>query len=868
MKPKIKDLPSVNTDVYPIRRMTMNDLQSLSEIYQNRLFRIPDYQRGYAWKQEQLTDFWDDLMNLQNDRYHYTGLLSLKAVPNAETRKWNDDKWLIDSGYKAYHVVDGQQRLTTFSILINEIVSFVEKLVIYAGKSDEEIVLCYQTLKAIRSKYISQKRPPQNLITTYLFSYENDNPSADYLIYKIYEEPHSGTINETYYTQNLKYAKEFFTDCLEKLYAAEGYEGIENVFHKLTLQLMFNIHEIEDDYDVFVAFETMNNRGKKLTNLELLKNRLIYLTTLYDDSKLDAMDKSKLRRQINDAWKEVYYQLGRNQNAPLSDDEFLRAHWIMYFQYSRRKGDDYIKFLLNKFSAKNIFEKQIAAIAEEVQATSDSEDDEEETVQTAEEEPAAPNKLEPHEIADYVNSLKGVAKHWFDTFFPEQSDLSHDEKLWIDRLNRIGIGYFRPLVTASLTPGVHATPEERIKFYRAIERFIFLSFRMAAFQSSYKSSDYARKTRDVYYGNLSVGEVAADLTTTATGDMDFAIKNFMTRMDKRFQNGDGFYGWRDLRYLLFEYEYEKAAETGIEKLGWAPFTKAEKDKVTMEHILPQTPTKWYWRNQFRQYTAEEVKILSGSLGNLLPLSQSVNSALQNDSFDDKRAIRTDGHRGYMDGSHSEIEVSRETEWDASRILARGLKLLKFIKTRWDIRFANEEQMIELLHLGFLREQREKVPEISKEEDAVEVPAVPSGGASIPLADLQLNFWTAFVKYCANHGRAEDIGSRKPFAQNWYDVTIHKSEYHIFFNVVGKYTLRIGLYIYNADAFARLESKKESIEQFCGFQMDWHTSRENSTAKRVLYATGTDLADSSAYEGSFSWLIDCFDRLRGALDSID
>ncbi|MBS3948990.1 MAG: hypothetical protein KGZ57_11975 [Dethiobacter sp.] len=34
------------------------------------------------------------------------------------------------------------------------------------------------------------------------------------------------------------------------------------------------LHEIEDDYDVFVAFETMNNRGKKLTNLELLKNRL------------------------------------------------------------------------------------------------------------------------------------------------------------------------------------------------------------------------------------------------------------------------------------------------------------------------------------------------------------------------------------------------------------------------------------------------------------------------------------------------------------------------------------------------------------------------------------------------------------------
>ena len=56
----------------------MNELQSLSQIFQNKLFRIPDYQRGYAWLDQQLRDFWEDLINLQPDRYHYTGLLSRK----------------------------------------------------------------------------------------------------------------------------------------------------------------------------------------------------------------------------------------------------------------------------------------------------------------------------------------------------------------------------------------------------------------------------------------------------------------------------------------------------------------------------------------------------------------------------------------------------------------------------------------------------------------------------------------------------------------------------------------------------------------------------------------------------------------------
>ena len=83
------------------------------------------------------------------------------------------------------------------------------------------------------------------------------------------------TINETYYTKNLKFAKEFFNENINALYQSDGFDAINSLFLKLTQKLMFNIHEIEDDYDVFVAFETMNNRGKKLTNLELLKNRLI-----------------------------------------------------------------------------------------------------------------------------------------------------------------------------------------------------------------------------------------------------------------------------------------------------------------------------------------------------------------------------------------------------------------------------------------------------------------------------------------------------------------------------------------------------------------------------------------------------------------
>ena len=690
----------------------MNELQSLSQIFQNKIFRIPDYQRGYAWQSQQLRDFWEDIVNLQSDRYHYTGLLSLKKLNQEESRKLgNDDSWLLQSGFKAYHIVDGQQRLTTFVIMLNEIIEFTCQLPDNIGKSYEEIYLGFENIKDIKAKYISRKRPPEDLIITYMFGYENDNPSAEYLKYKVLGQEYGGTIKETYYTKNLKYAKEFFGKELLAYYEKKGIEGITDLYRKLTLKLMFNIHEIEDDYDVFVAFETMNNRGKRLTNLELLKNRLIYLTTLYSSDILDGTDQIALRELINKAWSEVYYQLGRNENNLLSDDEFLRAHWIIYYSYSRKRGDDYIKFLLRKFSHKSIFENIIEVNPDEDDPTvfmSDQQDDDDDI-----EVDSSPNVtdefLQPKEIIDYVNSLNETAEYWYYTFYPEKCpDITEEEQVWIEKLNRIGIGYFRPIVAVSLIPRLEYSKYERIAFYKAVERFIFITFRMAMYQSSYKSSDYYRKTHEVYMENMSLSDVTEDLINTTNENAADAVRVFVTRMNKRFISQDGFYSWRELRYFLYEYEYSLASKYKLDKLSWADLTKVVKDKITVEHILPQTPTKLYWRNNFRQFTPEEIKTLSASLGNMLPLSQSINSKLQNDSFDDKKA------RGYSNGCHCEIEISKEDSWDAKHIYYRGMKLLSFMETRWDFKFEDTKQKEELLHVSFVNDGRDMPPEITEE----------------------------------------------------------------------------------------------------------------------------------------------------------
>jgi len=853
-----------------------SELHSLSVLFHNRLFRIPDYQRGYAWKHEQLADFWDDLINLQEGRYHYTGLLSLKPVSSSSIKAWQDDEWLVNTGYKPFYIVDGQQRLTTFSILMFELVSLVKNLSENADKSDDEILIGFESLRDIKTKYILRKRPPQNLVTTYLFGYETDNPSADYLKYKVFEEPFGGTVFETYYTKNLKYAKTFFAGNLAALYQHEGVDGLERLYRKLTLHLMFNLHEIEDDYDVFVAFETMNNRGKRLTNLELLKNRLIYLTTLFDDDQLDKRDKEQLRKDINDAWKEVYYQLGRNQFAPLSDDEFLRHHWIMYFQYSRKKGDDYIKFLLNKFSSKNIFEKEAVPVEADPEVTlsdDDAFDDEEDSAADEERDVIIKSKLQPKDISNYVNSLKETAEYWYYTYFPEESaTLTPEEKIGIDRLNRIGIGYFRPLVTAAIMPKAHATVEERIAFLSAVERFIFLCFRLATFQSSYMSSVYSRKARSIYTGEIALSSVTDEINARATEDNHSAILNFIGRNNRRYNSGDGFYDWRDLKYMLYEYEYSLAKQFNIQKIDWHMFTAVEKDKVTIEHIFPKTPTVWYWQNQFRQFTDAEKKALAGSLGNLLPLSQSINSSLQNDCFADKKKSKL-GRRGYENGSHSEIEVSKASDWDAQHIFDRGMMLLSFIEKRWNVSFEGDEQKKDILHLGFLDDGREIPPEIPNPVASQKIEQAPAAKESefftddSELSQKQLTFWIRFVEYCKAIGR-DEIVTRKPNGQNWYDVTVDAPDYNISFTITRGHIARILIYTYNIEAFQRLEKQKDNIEAMCGFQFDWYSSRSTSVQKRIIYSRDIDYYSAEKQNECFGWFVDCFDKLKAALKTYD
>ena len=315
--------------------------------------------------------------------------------------------------------------------------------------------------------------------------------------------------------------------------------------------------------------------------------------------------------------------------------------------------------------------------------------------------------MRPIEIKKYVNSLKESAVHWFNSHYPYlATELTAAEQNAIDRLNRIGMGYFRPLVMSFFTN--EKTSATRIEFLDQVERFIFVVFRLCQARRNYRDSEFYNAARELDKAELKLEGIKDKLKASAAfcfrEDGSFNAKYFYDYLYKRFNSGgrSGYYGWHGLRYFLYEYEVNLLSQSRQQKITWDDLLKTSKDKISIEHIFPQTPTD-SWKGVFSGVVEDDFYYYSGSIGNLLLLSMSINSSLQNDTFDEKKhpKIGDSGEKirnGYSDGSHSEIEVSKFDEWNSAKIEERGLQLLNFMEKRWDIKFKDEEDKKTLLFL--------------------------------------------------------------------------------------------------------------------------------------------------------------------------
>lgn len=657
----------------------MSELKTLKSLFGERIYTIPDYQRGYIWDTQQLAEFWEDLLNI-NDIPHYMGVLSLKENEN-----------------NMFEVIDGQQRLTTCIILIQAIIEFAENNNFI--KTNNKIIFSeYESdsVENIKSKFLYENNISTNK-RKYKFKYICDKESSLYFNHIILGEPDAPELQKTLYTNKLENAKLFFIDRLKELHEKDNETGIKNVYNKLVNKLKFNKFIIEKDFDINVAFESMNNRGKKLSTLELLKNRLLFLTTLISNDKKDIDD---TKYAIVKAWAEIYKQLGKNKdNKELLDDDYLKTHWIFYWGYSRQKGNDFADFLLKKqFVRKKVYEtlKSFDLVTESDFNEPDDEDTNNSEINL--------DNLTLSVINDYVKSLESCSCYWVDSFFPKTASRYKDKQdivELLDKFNRINAGaHFRPLITVALKKYEENCLSRQIlvSLLKIIERFVFIVFALNHFRRNSYDAKFYNYAKDLYHGynNVTVEKIIEDMNNILEHDCltpDGSIKAcFMEYIQKEFENSDGYYAWDKIRYFLYEYEMSLTEDKIRNPRVTPEILLKDKDK-TIEHVYPQTDTDDYWVKRFGNLYEQQKHCYKNAIGNLLLLSQPINSALQNDSFDEKKnpKLSEDGkttlRTGYNEGSYSEQEVAKEPEWNTQKIINRSKKLIEFMENHWDIKFS-------------------------------------------------------------------------------------------------------------------------------------------------------------------------------------
>ena len=278
------------------------ELLTLKQVFADgkRTFSIPDYQRGYSWEEDQRKDLLKDIEYGLNGEYsHYTG--TLVAV-----KKDSEDNDLLEE----FEIVDGQQRLATLIILLS--------CMAHAGERrntpmPEDLKRCF----------IAEGEP--NTRRKFTLSAEQDS-----LFWQMVKKPDSDSSGkvENKGHQNIVDAFDQFKKWLQE---PENGTSLSEIYEYVTNRLGFLMYAPDNTKEIGIMFEVINNRGKPLSELEKVKNYLMYYS-----EKNDIQD---LKKDVDAKWPNILKHLN-SCNRTSNDDEngFLRNCWVVFQDSNKNKS--------------------------------------------------------------------------------------------------------------------------------------------------------------------------------------------------------------------------------------------------------------------------------------------------------------------------------------------------------------------------------------------------------------------------------------------------------------------------------------------------------------------------------------------------
>lgn len=632
---------------------------SIKELFQGHIFRIPDYQRGFSWEPKHCEALWKDLINLQEGKldFHYTGMITVEKIEEDQYQYW-EDQYYFKNLATGYFVVDGQQRLTAITILLY---SFIK--LYFEGQAEEELLDGNQEA-FWREQYIYRPEQYGNP-ASYIFGYQTDNPSDLFFKGRILEQAGIEVTEETAYTNNLLAAKQYFESQIIEYIKAKDRKSLGALCATLVQKFKFDFKVINKDLDIFMVFETMNTRGKKLSDLENLKNRLIYLSTILYKIEQEGQDSNKhnnqLRTQIVETWKGIYQELGRDKSLANTDDTLLNYHWIMYDNYDRRRAAAYAEDL---FGEKFTVEKTIAG------------------------------ELSVKEATKYVDSLSSAAQWWFVLNNPlslvsrqyisqwckEEAEIDQVVVL-LAKIDVLSPRFFVPIIFAAFS-----RQEQLIPFLETVEHYLFLLFTVSGRRSNTGSYHFRKHASTLYKNHWDIKEMIGNLNSWIYGGEDhygyLNIDAWYQNLEFNFEHQDkkGYQSWSGIKYFLAIYS-GRFSEIVKE---WNQY------KVVTIYNNSSTERKGLAAFDKEKYKPQELRCLEYSLGNLFLIK--ITSKMPKV---EEWSLQKMQEESQLD------DLKSYTVWTPQAILERGKNMLAFLEEHWNLNNTYKYRRPDDLRLLFL-----------------------------------------------------------------------------------------------------------------------------------------------------------------------
>lgn len=261
-------------------------------------YKIPPFQRDYSWAENEWEDLWADILATIQDGgepAHYMGYLVLQS---------SDDK--------VFDVIDGQQRLTTLSLIALAVLKQLKKLV----DEKQNAISNQQRMDQIRQTYVGYLDPVTLVSRSKLtLNRNNDDYFQTYLV-PLGHLPQRGFRASEH---GLRKAFEWFEKRIgDYLKSTQGDAGVAlaSLVENMSDRLFFTVINVTDELNAYKVFETLNARGVRLSATDLLKN---YLFSVLHR----ATEHQHEMKVLEDRWEAMVGRLG-SESFP----DFLRVHWI------------------------------------------------------------------------------------------------------------------------------------------------------------------------------------------------------------------------------------------------------------------------------------------------------------------------------------------------------------------------------------------------------------------------------------------------------------------------------------------------------------------------------------------------------------